>query len=61
MELIFRVDIRKHLFTKRMVKHGIRLPGEVVGIPNPSAFQRHLDNAFNNKFQLLVSPELVRS
>jgi len=44
----FRLDIRKHFFTERVVKHWNRLPGEAVGAPSQSAFKRPLDNAFNN-------------
>ena len=44
----FSLDIRKHFFTKRVLKHCNRLPREVVGAPCLSAFQRHLDNALNN-------------
>ncbi|KAK4829373.1 hypothetical protein QYF61_003496 [Mycteria americana] len=44
----FRLDIRKHLFTDRVVKHWNRLPGEVVDAPSLSVFKRHLDNALNN-------------
>jgi len=56
----FRLDIRKHLFTRRVVKHWNRLPREVVHAPSLSVFQRHLDNDLNNMLQLLVSPEVVR-
>ena len=45
----FRLDIRKHFFTDKVVKHCNRLPREVVNAPSLSVFQRHLDNALNNR------------
>ncbi|KAK4826897.1 hypothetical protein QYF61_012085 [Mycteria americana] len=44
----FRLDIRKHFFTERVVKPWKRLPREVVDAPSLSVFKRHLDNALNN-------------
>ncbi|KAK4826712.1 hypothetical protein QYF61_010927 [Mycteria americana] len=44
----FRLGIRKHLFTKRVVKPWNRLPREMVDAPSLSVFKRHLDNALNS-------------
>lgn len=44
----FRLDLRKHFFTQRVVKHWDRLPTEAVDAPSLSLFKRRLDNAFNN-------------
>ncbi|KFQ94121.1 hypothetical protein Y956_10309, partial [Nipponia nippon] len=44
----FRMHIRKHFFTNRVVRHWNRLPREVVDAPSLSVFKRHLDNALNN-------------
>ncbi|KFW73650.1 hypothetical protein AS28_14678, partial [Pygoscelis adeliae] len=44
----FRLDMRKHFVTKRVVKPWYRLPGEAVDAPSLSAFKRRLDNALHN-------------
>ena len=46
----FRLDIRKHFFTERVVKHCNRFPRKVVNAPCLSVFKRYLDNALNNMF-----------
>lgn len=43
----FRLDIGKHFFTKRVVRHWTRLPEGVDNAPGLSLFERFLDNAFN--------------
>ena len=56
----FRLDVRKHLFAKRVIKHWNRLPRVVVDVPRLPVFKRHLDNALFNMLELLDRPEVVR-
>jgi len=44
----FRLDITKHVFTKKVVKHWNMLPKEVLNASSLSVFKRHLDSALNN-------------
>jgi len=44
----FRLDIRKKLFTMRVVKHWNRLPSEAVAAPSLAVFKARLDGALSN-------------
>jgi len=44
----FRLDIRKKLFTMRVVKHWNRLPREAVDDPSLEVFKARLGGALSN-------------
>ena len=44
----FRLDIRKKLFSVRVVRHRNRLPRETVDAPSLEAFKARLEGALSN-------------
>ena len=44
----FRLDIRKKIFTARVMRHWNRLPSEVVNTPYLEAFKARLDGTLHN-------------
>jgi len=44
----FRLDIRKNLFTERVVKHWTRLPRAMVESPSLEGFIKHVDMALED-------------
>ena len=56
----FRLDVKRKLFTWRVVKHWKRLPREVVDAPPLEAFNIRLDGALGSLMEwVTTSPQQV--
>lgn len=55
-----KLNVRKHVFVKKVVKHWNRLSESVFDAPSLSLFKRHLDDTFINMLELSDSPGVVR-
>ena len=51
----FRLDIKRKVFTMKVVKQRPRLSREVVEAPSPETFQVRLDRALSNLIELKMS------
>ena len=52
-------DTKKIFLTERVFRHKNRLPREMADASCLSVFNRHLDNALNYMFSILVSTKIV--